>query len=704
MSIQSSQEDKNPKYTNKLIKEKSPYLLQHAHNPVNWYPWGEEAFNKAKKENKPIFLSIGYSTCHWCHVMAHESFEDPEVGHIMNETFVSIKVDREERPDIDSIYMTVCQIMTGTGGWPLSIILTPDKKPFFAGTYIPKETQYGRTGLKDITFNIKELWSKNPEDAIESADRIVSVLKDVSKSSKGKILDESILKKAFAMFLETFDENYGGFGMVQKFPSPHNLQFLLRYAKRYDNKKALEMVEKTLKSMRNGGIYDHVGFGFHRYSVDPKWLVPHFEKMLYDQALITMAYIEAFQITENPIYKKTAQEIITYVLRDMKSPQGGFYSAEDADSEGVEGKFYVWTKNEFDNVLGSEAKLMSRIFNLRDEGNFKDESTLKKTSTNIIHLKMSLSQIADKMNLSTDELDEKIEKARKKLFNAREERVHPHKDDKILTDWNGLMIAALSRASQVFQLDLYEKTAVEAADFILENMYRDGRLIHRYRHGEATVNGNLDDYAFFIWGLLELFETTFNPKYLKTALELNENLIKHFWDEENGGFYFTSDEEEKILVRKKESYDSAIPSGNSVAMINLLKIALLTEKNEYFKRATAIEKTFSAKINRSPTAHTQLLMGLDFKMGPNYEIVIAGNPQSQDTRNMLQVIYQNFLPNKSLILRSAEKLSTDLKELSNTLTAKKPLNNKATAYICTMGTCKNPTTSIKEIREILDIN
>ncbi|AXV36995.1 MAG: thioredoxin domain-containing protein [Methanobacterium sp. BRmetb2] len=699
----SPKSEKEAEYTNKLIKEKNPYLLQHAHNPVDWYPWSEEAFQKAKDENKPIFLSIGYSTCHWCHVMAHESFEDPDVAQLMNETFISIKVDREERPDIDSVYMTVCQVITGTGGWPLSIIMTPNKKPFFAGTYIPKDTIYGRTGLKDITLNIKELWSKNPEEALKSADKIVDVVEEISLTSPGDQLDESILKKAYSMFQESYDENYGGFGMIQKFPSPHNLMFLLRYHMRYDDQKALEMVEKTLSSMKNGGIYDHIGHGFHRYSVDPQWLVPHFEKMLYDQAMIAIAYIEAFQITRNPLYKKTAQEIFTYVLRDMQSNEGGFYSAEDADSEGVEGKFYVWTKNEFIDVLGEDAELMSRIFNVRGEGNFKEESTLKKTGTNILHLKMSLSKIAEKMNISQEELEKKIEKTRQKLFKTRESRIHPHKDDKILLDWNGLMIAALSKGAQVFKADEYREAAISAADFILENMLKDGRLIHSYRDGEATGMGNLDDYSFFIWGLLELFETTFKSKYLKMALELNEILLKQFWDSETGGFYFTSADAEEILVRKKESYDSAIPAGNSVQMLNLLKLAVITENLEYVDKAVSTEKTFSEKVKRSPSAYTQLLMALDFKLGPSYEIVIAGNPKFKDTTDMLEIIYNNFLPNKVLILREEGKLSNDLKQISETLNFKKPLNGKATVYICTEGACKKPTINIDEMKDLLNV-
>ncbi|MFW9897624.1 MAG: thioredoxin domain-containing protein, partial [Candidatus Thorarchaeota archaeon] len=446
---------------NKLKSEKSPYLLQHAKNPVNWYPWGEEAFNKAKYEDKPIFLSIGYSTCHWCHVFAHESFEDQEVAKLMNEVFVSIKVDREERPDIDKIYMTVCQMMTGSGGWPLTIIMTPDRKPFFAGTYFPKETRFGRIGLIDLIKRIKELWKNQKSELIDSANQITFRLQNIDQESPGDLFTEITLKNAFRQLSIQFDYVNGGFGTRPKFPTPHNLIFLLRYWKRTGEEKALEMVEKTLLEMRKGGIFDHIGFGFHRYSTDSTWLVPHFEKMLYDQALIALVYIEAYQATKNDLYKHTTKEIFNYVLRDMISEEGGFYSAEDADSEGEEGKFYVWTKNELEQILESnEFDLAINTFNVKESGNYREEATQKKTRKNILYLK----------NLPNKEKFALIEKIRLKLFKEREKRIHPHKDDKILTDWNGLLIAALAKGAQVLNDDHYLQIAKKSVNFILSKL------------------------------------------------------------------------------------------------------------------------------------------------------------------------------------------------------------------------------------------
>ena len=558
-----SSKNNNSNGYNHLVNEKSPYLIQHVRNPVNWYPWGEKAFKKAIDENKPIFLSIGYSTCHWCHVMAHESFEDPKIGRLMNDAFVSIKVDREERPDLDNIYMTVCQLMTGSGGWPLTIIMTPDRKPFFAGTYFAKESGYGRPGLKDLIQNVKELWDTKPEEVTSSADTLIDALQKISETSSGIELNADVLDACYGSLSSNFDDIHGGFGGAPKFPAAHNLSFLMRFWKRSGKKRALEMVAETLDSMRSGGVYDQLGFGFHRYSVDQEWLVPHFEKMLYDQATISMTYIEAFQATGKEKYKNTALEIFEYVLRDMKSSEGGFYSAEDADSEGVEGKFYIWTKKEIIDVLGDEeGSFASKVFGVTEEGNFQEETTGKKTGVNILHLENSIEDMIEIFGISREDLEKKIEKIRKKLFEHRAKRVHPHKDDKILADWNGLMIASLAKGAQVFGEEKYLKAAGDAADFITNKMRQNKRLMHRFRGGESAIDGHLDDYAFMIHGLLELFEATFNMSYLKSALSLNETLLDHFWDDENGGFYFTPDDGERVLVRKKEIYDSASPSGN----------------------------------------------------------------------------------------------------------------------------------------------
>ena len=550
---------------NKLIGEKSPYLLQHAYNPVEWYPWGEEAFKKAKSEDKPIFLSIGYSTCHWCHVMAHESFEDSYVGNLMNETFVSIKVDREERPDIDKIYMTVCQLMTGSGGWPLTIIMTPDKKPFFAGTYFPKESRFGRIGLVDLVKRVKDLWMNERKQLVESSEKITFALQDASAESPGSSLTEKVLNKSYSQLLERYDKINGGFGTAPKFPTPHNLLFLLRYWKRTGDDEALKMVENTLGSMRMGGIYDHIGFGFHRYSTDPNWLVPHFEKMLYDQALLTLAYLEAYQATGKEEYANTAKEVLTYVQRDMVSTEWAFFSAEDADSEGVEGKFYVWSKAEIEEILGIEdAKIFAKLYNVDANGNFLEEATREKTGKNIVHLS---SQLLD--TYSTD-----IELLRKKLFEARDNRIRPHKDDKILTDWNGLMIAAFSKAGYILNEPKYIQIAEKAVKFILNQMKNsEGRLLHRYRNCGADILAFIDDYAFLIWGLINLYEASFETSYLKTAITLMEEQLKLFWDSSIGAFFFTAEDAESLLTRQKETYDGAIPSGNSVAMLNLLRLA-----------------------------------------------------------------------------------------------------------------------------------
>ncbi len=688
---------------NHLINEKSPYLIQHADNPVDWYAWGEEAFKKAKNENKPVFLSIGYSTCHWCHVMAHESFEDPEIGNLMNEVFVSIKVDREERPDLDNIYMTVCQLMTGTGGWPLTVIMTPDKKPFFAGTYFPKISMYGRVGLKDLILNIRDMWNERPEEVLDSADQIIEALQKVSETSSGNELDENILDSAYESLSNNFDEINGGFGGAPKFPTAHTLLFLLRYWKRNQNERALTMVKETLDSMRNGGIYDHIGFGFHRYSVDQEWLVPHFEKMLYDQAILAMAYTEAFQVTGDEKYRDTVQEIFEYVLRDMQSPEGGFYSAEDADSEGVEGKFYIWTKDEIYKVLGEEdAKFASKVFSVNSEGNFNEEASQRKTNSNILHLENSIDEISETLGIKKEDVKRKMEKIREKLFNVREKRVHPHKDDKILTDWNGLMISALSKGAQVFDDEKYLNAAVRSADFIIDNLCENNRLLHRYRDGEAAINANLDDYSFFISGLLELYETSFNLKYLKSAIDLNNTLLDHFWDSENGGLYFTPDDGEDILVRKKEIYDSAVPSGNSMQMLNLLKLSKITENEELRHKAVEIEKTFSQDVVRTPSAHTQLMVAIDFKLGPSYEIVIAGTPDSDDTDIMLNAIRTNYIPNKTVALRPPDDEASI--KIIDSFKFKKQENGRATAHICLENACKAPTTDLDTMLRFLNLH
>ena len=686
--------DKGKSEPNKLINEKSPYLLQHANNPVEWYPWGEEAFEKARSEDKPIFLSIGYSTCHWCHVMAHESFEDPYVAKLLNEGFVSIKVDREERPDIDKIYMMVCQLMTGSGGWPLTIIMTPDKKPFFAGTYFPKESRFGRIGMVDLVKRVENLWVNERKQLLESSEKIIFALQDAGAESPGRSLTESVLKKAYSLLSGRYDKNKGGFGNAPKFPTPHNLLFLLRFWKRTGNGEALKMVEKTLGAMRMGGIYDHIGFGFHRYSTDPNWLVPHFEKMLYDQALLTLAYLEAYQATGKKVYANTAKEVLTYVLRDMVSTEGGFYSAEDADSEGVEGKFYVWSKAEIEEILGIEdAKIFAKLYNVDVNGNFLEEATREKTGKNIVHLS---SQLPD--TYSTD-----IESLRNKLFEAREKRIRPHKDDKILTDWNGLMIAAFAKAGYILNEPKYIQVAEKAVEFILNQMKNsEGRLLHRYREGGADILAFIDDYAFLIWGLINLYEATFETSYLKNAIMLAEEQLKLFWDSSIGAFFFTAEDAESLLTRQKETYDGAIPSGNSVAMLNLLRLAQLTGDDKYEKKADQIGRVFAESIRANPVAHTLMMVAVDYAVGPTYSLVIAGDSGKEDTIAMLNEVRKQFLPNKSLIFRSTEDLNPDIDNYSNFIQFFDKYDEKATAFVCINKTCKAPTNDIHKALEYLN--
>ena len=690
---------------NHLINETSPYLRQHAHNPVDWYPWGPEAFERAQRENKPIFLSIGYSTCHWCHVMAHESFEHPEVARLMNEAFVSIKVDREERPDIDNVYMSACQVMTGSGGWPLSIIITPDKKPFFAATYIPREGRFGLIGMMELIPHIRELWATRRGEALSLSNEIAAVLQQTSQDTPGEELDEATLELTYEQLAKRFDGQHAGFSSAPKFPTPHNLLFLLRYWKRGSNKAALDMVEKTLQAMRRGGIYDHVGFGFHRYSTDSQWLVPHFEKMLYDQAMLAMAYTEAYQATGKEDYGKTAREIFTYVLRDMTAPEGGFCSAEDADSEGEEGKFYLWTQEEVRQALGNEeADFVARVFNIEKDGNFAEQATRRKSGVNILHLTKALGELASDLNLSQQDLQAHLELIRQKLFAYREKRVHPMKDDKILTDWNGLMIAALAKGAQAFDEPEYAEAACRAADFILGNMRKpDGRLLHRYRDGQAGVEANLDDYAFLVWGLIELYEAIFDARHLEVALELTSDMVRHFWDEDGGGLYLTPDDGESLFVRKKEIYDGAIPSGNSVAMLNLLRLGRMTATSALEEKAARIGSAFSGSVKQSPSAHTQLMVALDFGIGPCYEVVIAGNAQAEDTKAMVKALRTRFLPNKVVLLNPGERESPEIAKLAEFTKNQSSINGKATAYVCMNYNCKLPTTDINKMLELLDV-
>jgi len=692
----------NTMHSNRLGFEKSPYLLQHADNPVDWYPWGEDAFKKALEEDKPIFLSIGYSTCHWCHVMEHESFENLEVARLLNDTFVCIKVDREERPDVDSVYMSVCQMLTGSGGWPLTIFMTADKKPFYAATYIPKETISGRNGMLDLIPQVKHVWDTDRTSLVGSIDKIMSSVNQQSLFNSSQALESSIFDKAYEIFQTSYDKTNGGFGSSPKFPTPHNLLFLLRYYKRTGNKNALLMVTQTLKKMRNGGIFDQLGYGFHRYSTDAKWLVPHFEKMLYDQALISIAYLEAFQETRDELFSSSAVEIFTYVLNDMTSSEGGFYSAEDADSEGEEGKFYVWNIDEIRSLFSQKGSdLLIDYFNIESSGNFNDEATGAKSGINILNLSISSKKFCEENDLSCEEFKRLLSGFRNKLLSKRSLRPRPFKDDKILTDWNGLMIAAFAIGGRVLNRPEYTAAAEKAAGFINNNlMSKNNGLMHAYREGTSFSSAYLDDYAFFVWGLLELYETTFNVSYLKQAISLNQYLIDNFWDTKNNGFFDTAHTSEKLIMRQKESYDGAVPSGNSVSLLNMIKLARITSDPLLEKKAQQLSGAFADKVEQFPSAHTMFLCAYDFVSGPSYEVVIAGKQGTDDVNKMLSALRGLYLPGKVVILHPDGKQGKMIEQLSEDVKAQKSIDGKATAYVCEGYTCKKPVIDTDQLLKL----
>lgn len=647
------------KIANRLAKETSPYLLQHAHNPVDWWPWCDEAFSLAQKLDKPIFLSVGYSTCHWCHVMERESFEDEEVAKLLNETFVCIKVDREERPDIDSVYMKFCQAMTGSGGWPLTIIMNPDKKPFFASTYIPKQTMYGRVGMVDFIPKIKEAWLNEREDVISSSNYLVNALNKEMQRTSGNgssKLDKNLLEKAFVQLEKRFDDKNGGFSHAPKFPTTHNIIFLIRYWKMSGNPKALEMAEKTLEKMRLGGIYDHIGGGFHRYSTDPIWRLPHFEKMLYDQALIALAYIEAYEATGKGFYKKVVEEIFEYVIRDMSSEKG-FYSAEDADSEGKEGKFYLWTEEEIKKILGKDADEFCKMFNVEDKGNFREEATGEITCENILFLN---EYIENKF----------VDMCKKMLFSERSKRIRPHKDTKILTDWNALMTAAFAKAGRVFDNKDYVKIAEKHSQLIFGRF--DSQLLHTEK-----IDGFLDDYAFSIWAFIELYQSTFDNKYVEMAEKLNGVLISKFLD--RGAFAISS---EKLLIDNKDLYDGALPSGNSVMVSNLFLLSKITGHMDFEKKCLEILESFSSSLNSIPSAYTYAICGLMFFENDFCEIIL-----SKEDENVLKELRKKYVPNKIILLKGVNEFTNNMDDI----------NGKTGIYLCQKGKCNIPTDDTKNI-------
>ncbi len=597
---------------NRLIHEKSPYLLAHARQPVDWYPWGDEAFERAKALDRPVFVSIGYATCHWCHVMAHESFEDPEIAQLLNETFVCVKVDREERPDVDQVYMTVCQLLTGSGGWPLTVIMTPDRRPFFAGTYFPKESRFGATGMRDLVPRIAAMWRERRTSLVEAADEVTASLAQAAGTPAEGDVDPAILDRAYEALRIQFDSVHGGFGQAPKFPTPHHLLFLLRRWRRTGEPHALEMVERTLAAIRRGGVYDQLGYGVHRYSTDARWLVPHFEKMLYDQALFVLACVEVFQATGKSTYRHTAEETITYMLRELLSPDGAFFSAQDADTEGEEGKFYLWTKDEIDRALPpEEAEVFNQVFRVKTGGNFIDPVHPEQRGKNILYRAMTVEDAAAGLGRPAREVAILISAARERLFTVRNGRVRPAVDDKVLASWNGLAIAALASAGRAFSHAPYIDAAVRALDAVLARLRTpDNRLLHRYRDGEAGIAGLAEDYAYLVWGLLEVYEATFDPFRLATAKALMDRMVTDFWDDGNGGFFSATAETTDLLVRQKEVFDGAYPSANSAAYLDLLRLARLLGDPAYEERAAAVARLYASPARVVADDRDALPLGL----------------------------------------------------------------------------------------------
>ena len=680
---------------NHLVGEKSPYLLQHAQNPVEWYPWGEEAFLKASREDKPIFLSVGYSTCHWCHVMERESFEDEEVAGLLNRSFVSIKVDREERPDIDQVYMTVCRATTGGAGWPLSIFMGPDRKPFFAGTYFPKNARMGMPGLMEIAGKISELWTGEREQLGMISKEITRAIEPKRPQQPDRLPGLELLERTWRELARSFDPVWGGFASAPKFPNPHNLTFLTRWHSRNPGSNAYQMVEKTLLSMRSGGIFDQIGFGFHRYSVDEKWLVPHFEKMLYDQALLALAYTDAFLATGETRYAKVIKEIFEYATREMLSPEGGFYCAQDADSEGKEGIFYTWTPGQVANILGKDAgEIFCLAYGITPQGNFEE-------GMSIPHIPKSFEILARVLGMGLAELEKLLDDGRKRLLDAREKRVHPLKDDKILVAWNGLMIAALARGAQALGDSSYARTAAGAVNFILQRMQTETRrLYRRYRQGEVANQGYADDYAFLIWGLLELYETTFDVAYLSEAVRLQQDMSRIFGDPD-GGFYYVGTDGEEMIVREKIIYDGALPSSNSVVAMNLLRLGRMTGNPEFEKQVDLLMTSFSRQVASLPAAYTQFMQALDFLLGPTREILIAGDLSSPGTRQMIETAHRLYCPNRVLMLKESGKHGEDLSKIAPFTGPVPSGGNGPAAYVCENFSCRNPVRSASELESIL---
>jgi uncharacterized protein YyaL (SSP411 family) len=676
-----------PPQANHLAKETSPYLLQHAHNPVDWYPWGEKALEKAHSEDKPILLSIGYSACHWCHVMAHESFEDAETAEIMNREFVCVKVDREERPEVDAIYMSAVQALTGSGGWPLTVALTPAGKPFFGGTYFPPQDRYGQPGFKRVLLALAGAWKQRREEVLTSADEIGEHLAKLTSVRAEGPLQPEVLEQALGALQKSFDARHGGFGGAPKFPPHGVLEFLLRCKE----PEALKVAESTLEPMAKGGIYDQLGGGFARYSTDERWLVPHFEKMLYDSAQLLRCYAEAYQRTGKPLYKRVAQEALDWARREMLSPEGGFYSALDADSEGAEGKFYLWDEAEIDTLLGEEAKLAKFYYGVSSAGNFEGR--------NILHVPHEMEAVAQRFGLTVKELESKLSDIRRKLFEAREKRAKPGLDDKILCSQNGLMLEALAAAGRILGREDYLELARANARFIRRAMYHEGRLWHSYKGGQAKVPGLLEDYACLGLGLLALYRATFESEWFLWALELAEVIIQHFRDPA-GGFFSTADDAETLITRPKEFFDAGTPSDNGAAAELLLSLARYTDSREWEELAAGAIRPMAQALSEQPTGFGTLLCALEQLLSSPREIALFGDQGGADTAALLGVVNAHFLPFAAvaLVAREDDPLIAKLPFLQG----RGRIDGKATAYVCESGACRLPAVSAKELREQLE--
>jgi len=705
-------------HTNRLAQEKSPYLLQHSHNPVDWYPWGEEAFAKARREDKPIFLSIGYSTCHWCHVMAHESFENEEVAATMNREFVNIKVDREERPDVDRVYMTFVQATTGGGGWPMSVWLTPDLKPFVGGTYFPPEDRYGQPGFKKVLERIAAAWKQDHEKIAGQGARIVEALREAqtAQPAAAEKIDAKILSAAYEQFSRSFDARDGGFGSAPKFPRPVTLNFLSRFYARDPSsdsgKHALEMDLITLRKMAAGGMHDHLGGGFHRYSVDRYWHVPHFEKMLYDQAQLALAYLDAFQITQDRQFASVARDILDYVARDMTSKEGGYFSAEDADSlfehgkpEHGEGAFYIWTKNEIDTALGNAAEIFDFHYGVQSHGNAPEGSDPQDEfrGKNILIERHTIAETAQHFQKPEDAVRDLLRQSREKLFAIRSKRPRPHFDDKIIAAWNGLMISAYARAAQILDEPRYLKSATLATNFVRAHLWDDSKktLYRSYREGRGRVEGFADDYAFVIHGLLDLYEASFDIEWLKFAIELQETQDRLFFDGKNGGYFSTSGKDESVVLRMKDDNDSAEPASSSVAAHNLLRLAQIRDKKQWEERAEKTISAFRTTLSRFPSAMPQILVALDFSSRKPRQIVIAGKKDAPETKALLSEVHRHFLPTTILLVADGAEGQEYLAEELQAIHGMSMVDEKPAAYVCEDFTCKAPVIDSNQLAKLL---